>query len=259
MEKGFIYISSGTNYILEALLSASTLRIHHTTDPIYLYTDSSSSIPDCIGKKADSMNIEVIKYHASSPYEDFSCILQQSPFAKTIFLESDTFFEAAVDDIFSICSSYDICFAPNIDSSSILYTQGIPACFKVPDTGILAFNKSNSSGQLLSYIRQIYLENVSCRFSLGELILLSLWKQPLFRHFTLPYEYCSRSRGMYQLGLSLNEANPLALRPLMHHMRVPGSFTTENLTSASPLDHLSACRSISAQLYFSDLLDSSSE
>jgi hypothetical protein len=94
LKKGILYIATGPGYISEAIASATSCK-QHNKHPIALITDSAShALP------AGLFDIVIVK-QASFSYVD-KLLMRHTPFDHTIFLDTDTYIVAELDDLFRI-------------------------------------------------------------------------------------------------------------------------------------------------------------
>ena len=89
--------------------------------------------------------------------------LVETPYEKTLFLDTDTYLCDRIDELFDVLDKYDIAAAH--PPYRVQYQiPGIPECFPEPNTGVIAFRKSSAALEVLrrwpeEYKRQIASQN----------------------------------------------------------------------------------------------------
>ena len=195
-EKGYLYIAYGKAFTKEALMSIRSLR-KYTKMPIALYTDSkeiSKEIQDELGINLVG-EIQVNHLRAKVDYMD------QSPFVKTVFLDSDTVIVRNCDDMFELLDRFDIAIVNDYARKRKKYSDIVPEYGEIPyafseaNSGVIAFNSSTRTQTFLKmwkeYFYKYYKETngwdqVSFR--------ISLWKSNVKIHH-MPFEYNVRSKA----------------------------------------------------------------
>lgn len=138
MENGIIYIATGPQkYISEAVFSAKSFKKCCPDIPITIFTDNTSLRKDVfdsikiISNDINPMKIKV-KYLCETPYQ------------KTIFLDSDTQVKDSIYELFDLLEDTDIALAsfPKIDRS---YIPAKVIDYEQPNlynTGVIAYKNS---------------------------------------------------------------------------------------------------------------------
>jgi hypothetical protein len=131
--EGIVYSCTGEPYIAEALRSArSSLR--HNALPHLLF--ASSEVERVEG-------LSVARFEPSSnPYVDKIANIRRSPFARTIYLDSDTYVVDEIAHVLRLLDHYDIAvaYAPAYRG---LADPEVPKAFYEFNTGVLAWRASD--------------------------------------------------------------------------------------------------------------------
>lgn len=133
LSNGIVYVAFGRSYIEEAIDASRSLRIFNPELPICLISDSKTKHPEF------DFNI-----YAERPEPVIRGKLEMfnSPFQKTLFLDTDTEVFASLREIFELLDRFDIVFQQ--DSSGYHYKlEGVPHAFPEPSTGVIGFAKSD--------------------------------------------------------------------------------------------------------------------
>ena len=159
---GVLYIATGASYLEEARRSAQSVKKHSPTLSIGVVTDQSIQPDADFDIVLDVSANTVLEEHQERyltqdkvPYYRKILPLFQSPFQKTIFLDSDTFVAAPLDELFTLLDHFDLLVTPahivhdyRFEREEPPFSQ-IPAAFGYFNTGLIAFRKSPASDAVL--------------------------------------------------------------------------------------------------------------
>lgn len=140
-ECGYLYVAAGDpKFIQEAVISATSLRVVDPTAHITLVTDKplDGTLFDNIVVRPVAITAwkSGIAYKAKHIYQD-------SPYEKTLFLDTDTYFYEPCQALFGLLDYFDVCMAaaPADMNEPIIDGKPLTACFPY-NTGVIAFKKN---------------------------------------------------------------------------------------------------------------------
>ncbi len=182
---GVLYIATGASYLEEARRSAQSVKKHSPTLSIGVVTDQSIQPDADFDIVLDVSANTVLEEHQERyltqdkvPYYRKILPLFQSPFQKTIFLDSDTFVAAPLDELFTLLDHFDLLVTPahivhdyRFEREEPPFSQ-IPAAFGYFNTGLIAFRKSPASDAFLHRWLHNFIQHTA-RFTVND--------QPAFR------------------------------------------------------------------------------
>jgi hypothetical protein len=186
MNNAFLYVATGEGYLEECLRSAVALIAVDQSAMVYLYTDS----PEINTNKIFGDIDRVLKL--DNPQNDFSDKIQAMlacEAKKIIFLDTDTLPLQAFN-LWNVLDNFDLAFVYDPIRWDFDLPQ-IPEAFPTPNTGFLAFRKTDKVVRVLERWLEIYNEQMA-----GE--KKPLHDQPAFRQavyeselrfLVLPEEY----------------------------------------------------------------------
>ncbi len=150
MSFGILYVATGDKCVREACVSASSVRQHMPDIPATLYTDIISS---SLASFFD--NIVPLENPQHSSFDKIAPLIQ-SPYEKTLFLDSDTLAIEAVYELADLMDRFDLayCHAPVRKFGSEL--PDVPDAFPEANTGVLVYRKSTSLLKLFHSWAEIY-------------------------------------------------------------------------------------------------------
>lgn len=189
MEKGVLYVASGKKYVDEATVSAKSLKKHMPHIPSILYTDDPTIVEE-------DVFFAVNKLEAPLLYTQGDKILPMcdTPFAKTIFLDSDTYVVNSFEDVFDVLGKYD--FAITHDAGRIRTpVDACPDCFPEFNSGVIGIIKNERTDSLIKRWKEMYLEQYH---STGNKSDQGVLRKALYDNdvstYVLPQEYNFRTK-----------------------------------------------------------------
>jgi len=142
LDKGYLYIATGQQYIDEAISSVKSLKKQNTLAHATLITDQDLNIPEFnviksmdIGLWGESSWKKGILFKVKG--------LQASPYKKTFFIDSDTYFCGNCDELFEILDYFDLLISHAPADINIIKVNDIPLHGYTPyNTGVIVFNQT---------------------------------------------------------------------------------------------------------------------
>jgi hypothetical protein len=133
--RGILYIATGERFVAEAEVSARSVRNVMPDTPIAIATDIE---PDY--NFDHTINIPDPGYG----FVDKISHIDNSPFDETLYLDTDTYVNSSVGELFDILDKFDI--ALSYDHSRD-HPQGIPDSFPEYNTGVIAYKNNDEFRQ----------------------------------------------------------------------------------------------------------------
>ena len=162
-EKGFLYIAFGESFTKEALMSIKSLK-RYNSEPVALFTDRDQT---------EEYEGLVDVYAKISPNHirakvDF---VNQTPFQKTVYLDSDTLIVRNISDMFDVLDRFDVALTNDYARKRLQYTNMIPEYADIPysfsevNGGIMAYNNSFATHTFLSMWKEYFYKYFKLRAS----------------------------------------------------------------------------------------------
>ncbi len=136
-KRGLLFVCTGEKYVSEAIHAAEKLR-DMSSKPIAVVTDIPDRVPDSfdyiIKNKSDSAGPGVKIRN-----------LKETPFQRTVYLDTDTYVEGCLDPLFSLLDRFELAAAVKPDNYERLegnQVSDIPATFAEPNTGVISYRSS---------------------------------------------------------------------------------------------------------------------
>ena len=141
-EIGYLYIATGDKYIKEGIVSATSLKKLNERAYITLVTDkkiNNSLFDEVIIRPVD------VKHFKEGLLYKVRHIYNCSPYEKTLFIDTDTYFCNDCQEIFETLDFFDIAVAPDPTdpnkAKSPKNNKVLAAC-EVYNTGVILFQKN---------------------------------------------------------------------------------------------------------------------
>ena len=148
MKNGVLYVATGEDLISEARKSAESVRLHMNNTPIGIVTDESQ----------EPTGFDTVVY-IDNPEHGFKDKIQgmlQSPYERTVYLDTDTYVAEAINELFDMLDRFDIAATHNPNRN--LHTNinlGVPQSFPEYNTGVVAFKKQPTT-ELFNQWQKLY-------------------------------------------------------------------------------------------------------
>ena len=149
---GFLYTATGPEYISEAIASAQSFKRQMPDTPIALFTDDTSA-----GSNTCFDQCVAIPAPAYGPSDKFYA-LRNSPYAKSVFVDTDTWCLGQCAELFRILDRFELAAAHAPVRAMNFVPKGVPRCFPELNTGVIAFQKCSHVKDMFEQWEQIYLD-----------------------------------------------------------------------------------------------------
>lgn len=152
-DRGIVYVAAGEEFVKEARISAESAKAVMPDVQITLFTDQETT-PSVFDKVHE---IDEPRYDGG----DRVFHADQTPYERTLFLDTDIYFAEPVDEIFDLLDSFDVaaCINQRTYSSNRI---DMPKIIELPDAfpeyngGVLAFRRTDRTEEFLSKWRKTY-------------------------------------------------------------------------------------------------------
>lgn len=207
---GVLFVASGDKYVRSASRCARSIKQHSPDLAIHLFTDKANA--DNLREQGGypfSSIAEIDNPHRRSKVE----YMANSPFERTLFLDSDTDVVVDIREMFSLLDRFDIALAHapkrNENKSKVYWKQPLPSSFPQFNSGVLLYRKNPLTQAFFQNWLQSYQQ---AGFKIDQITLREcLWVSDL-RIATLPPEYNLRYIKYKYLW------SQLEARPKIYHM-----------------------------------------
>jgi hypothetical protein len=156
MKEGYLYIATGENYINEAKTSVKSLRTHSPNAHVSLITDKK-----IIATEFDE--IQILENDVENYFDWKAALifkveaLLHSPYEKTFFVDTDTYFLDDCSELFQLLNFFDILIAhAPADSSQVVIDDHKINGYYPYNTGVIVFNRNQLVLKLFTDWLNIY-------------------------------------------------------------------------------------------------------
>lgn len=151
MSLGVIYIATGKKYIDEACQSASSLKDKNPNISITIFSSEKVEQP--------YFEQVVIVKNPQYNYKDKVLHMNQSPYERTLFLDTDTYICSDISELFTLLEKFDIA-AAHTRTLNPIEVEGVPKSFSGMNTGVILFKKTPQIRILFSNWLMLHEQNM---------------------------------------------------------------------------------------------------
>lgn len=142
--RGIIYVATGRKFVDEALISIHSAKKHMPDLPVTLFTD----IQEFVSSPPAGVDTVLHLSEVTKSCRDKIKPLADSPYDKTLFLDTDTYLCEPVYDLFEMLDQFDIALAQAPDRYQYDLPD-LPDCFTELNSGVIVFRKNRQVLDLL--------------------------------------------------------------------------------------------------------------
>lgn len=196
---GYLYIATGDNFIIEAEQSAKSLKKVNKNAHITLITNERIKNPifDLIKIYPIQDKFQDNKHHTPYYYKA-KHLYFSSPYQKTFFLDTDTYFFKDCHHLFSLLKTFDLCAAPApADAENILFGKELKPFTRI-NTGIILHQKSKSNDRLFKHWTDCYPKHIKQEIHDQAAFMEAFMATPC-KYYPLPSVYNARTPFYIQL------------------------------------------------------------
>jgi hypothetical protein len=191
-EKGVVYIATGRKFVDEALISVRSVKKLMPELPIALFTD----LRELVNAPPGGVDSVFLLTEVSKSCLDKMYPLLETPYEKTLFLDTDTYLCERVDELFAVLDRFDIAAAH--PPFRVQYQiRDIPECFPEPNTEVILFRKNEAAFEVLKRWPEEYKKQLAsaCKPHHDQHSFRAALYYSSARFLVLPHEYNFRSIG----------------------------------------------------------------
>lgn len=196
--QGFLYAATGLQFTREAILSIESLHTHMPDASVTIITEHHGFIPIdkvCVIEMEKTQKIDLWKSNLHYKIKALSL----SPYEKTLFVDSDTYFCDSVQELFDALQFFDIMAMPSyIDCQRPFFKNRFLDGITEINTGVIAYRNNKSVKSFLktweSCFKNNYDKYVHDQPAFSEAILDSdIRFYPLSNIYNFRIAYASRA------------------------------------------------------------------
>ena len=154
--EGFFYVATGQRHYEEAILSAYSLKNVMPHAAICVFTDIVENRKSCF-------DIVINVDSCGNGYLDKIKGFSQSPFDRSIFIDTDVLFCESVEDLFDLLDVYNIAaaFAPCAPDKRGLLPPIGPNSFYELNTGVVVFRATTATAALFADWERLFADGIA--------------------------------------------------------------------------------------------------
>lgn len=232
-ESGYVYIVTGEGYAKECVFSILSLR-KHTDKKICVFSEERFRV--LFSEHCDYFY--VVNSKVKRPKIEY---MGQTPFERSVYLDSDTFVRSSLDDLFDVLDRFEFCASfchsrkRDKYSKKIKRYSDIPYSFSEVNSGVVSYRMTRSVVELFKSWKKNYFEFINETDGWDQPSLrVSLWESDV-KAFVLPPEYNVRPMKIAKKIRDMrHELGENHMQPRIYHMHYSpdvhsGKFEVESL------------------------------
>lgn len=199
---GILYVATGKKYLEEAVASAKTLRAVSPKTSICLITDHHFHHEVFDHVKVIGFDVaDDGSWKSNLVYKIVG--IQNSPYDRTVFLDTDMYIVEAFDEVFETLDHFDVLACLDYYDQSKVYAEGkaVPV-FTPYNTGMLVYRKNEITGKFLKDWQTYYQKGKEIYWSDQPAFMESLLYNPV-KMYILHSSF--NFRFLFNLGFLENE------------------------------------------------------
>ncbi|MEL7039043.1 MAG: hypothetical protein AAFO04_26055 [Cyanobacteria bacterium J06592_8] len=155
--QGILYYARGERWIQEVLQSAQSVKVAMPEIKTAILSDTQlpKELFDIQIKAPSEVGVKQLKMWS----------LRQTPFQKTLYLDTDTYVADSLWEIFEMLDQFDLALAVTpywkIDlhkNGGNIEEKGVPVCFPKLNTGVIAYQKNQQTNRLFANWAKLHKE-----------------------------------------------------------------------------------------------------
>ncbi len=190
--RGVVFVATGEKFVDEALISVRSVKNQMPEISVCLFTD----LNELVSSPPEGVDSVVRLTEVTKSCLDKMYPLVDTPYERTLFLDTDTYLCDRVDELFDVLDKYDIAAAH--PPFRVQYQiSDIPECFPEPNTGVILFRKSMAALDVLRRWPEEYKAQMAseCKPHHDQHSFRAALYYSKARFLVLPHEYNFRSIG----------------------------------------------------------------
>lgn len=195
---GFIYICHGERFLAEALASIRSLRRHMAGVPVTVFADVQVGTAPLPGVEVVAIELDrTVRPERHVGFLAKALNMGRSPYARTVFLDTDTHVCADLAELFRLLDRVDLAaaHAPVMSSWDVVPEEGAPPlsdAFPEFNTGVVAWRRNDRTARFFAEWTAGYRRLLAADPGLPHdqpAFRLAAWRDGELRLATLPPNY----------------------------------------------------------------------
>lgn len=190
-----VYIAGGISYCQDAEVSCNSVKLHNSDIPCILATDAKYNIPPIYDRIVEMP----IRSHPNRWYLDSTryCVealkALSSDYDALLFLDTDTYCAAPLDDLFRLSERFDICMSHGVMRQTTGAVNDIPDAFPEHEIGVMLVQTNARVSNLFIDWLELYESHAQVYGNNDQGPLRdAIWMNKNINMYVIPEEYHAR-------------------------------------------------------------------
>jgi hypothetical protein len=162
MKSAVVYVTSGSSYCYDAEVSCNSVKLHNPELPCILATDEKHNIPpvyDEIIQMPTRRYPQSLWYLDSTRYCNLAFDMLKDKYDSLLFLDTDTFCDAPLDDMLRLSERFDICVSHGVNRHTTGKVSNVPYSFPEFEIGVMLVQTNEHVSSLFKDWLELYEAN----------------------------------------------------------------------------------------------------
>lgn len=196
MKNAVVYIAGGASYCQDAEVSCNSVKLHNPDIPCILATDAKYNIPpvyDRVIEMSKRKYPQSMWYLDSTRYCKEALEILYDDYDALLYLDTDTFCAAPLDDFFRLSERFDICMSHGVMRQTTGSVNNIPDAFPEHEIGVMLVKTNMRVKGLFSDWLELYENHPEVYRNNDQGPLRdAVWMNKLINMYAIPEEYHAR-------------------------------------------------------------------
>lgn len=196
MKIAVVYIAGGKSYCEDAVVSRNSIKRHNPDLPCIIVTDVKDGIPPSYD---EVIHVSMRRYAQKLWYLDSTryCLeafeALKDRYDALLFLDTDTYCDAPLDDMLRLAERFDICVSHGVSRHTTGHVSNLPEAFPEHEIGVMLVRTNEVVHNLFKDWLELY-ENHTNDYGNNDQGPLrdAIWMNKHVNMYVLPEEYHAR-------------------------------------------------------------------
>lgn len=196
MKTAVVYIAGGQSYCADAEVSCDSIKRNNPDLPCIIATDEKYNIPPIYDRVIQMPRREYGQdwwYIDSTRYCNVAYKELYKEYDSLLFLDTDTYCDAPLDDMLRLTERFDICVSHGVSRHTTGNISNLPEAFPEHEIGVMLVRCNDKILALFDDWLSIYIDNKNVYLNNDQGPLRdAIWRNKDINMYVLPEEYHAR-------------------------------------------------------------------
>jgi hypothetical protein len=194
MNTAVVYVAGGQSYCQDAEISCNSIKLHNPSLPCIIATDAIANIPPVYDRVIKMPNRKYSAWYLDSTrYCNLAFLMLKDEYDSLLFLDTDTYCAAPLDDFLRLTERFDICVSHGVSRHTTGKVCDIPDAFPEHEIGVMLVRTTKRVENLFADWLEIYEAHTDVYGNNDQGPLRdAVWLNKYINMYVIPEEYHAR-------------------------------------------------------------------